>query len=138
MPVYMRCHIAQTREVDFVYYKNLSQCSFHAKHRPHQLVSLFGGEIGKFLYVRIPDYAAKTWIGIRFSPGYPDHTPPRMADDHLTAIALTQLAAGHRLLPHDGLGLACPGKGARSEIVSHGRVVGVGKIQRQCANCGDI
>lgn len=59
MPMQMRHHITQTRQIDFARLQHRSHCRLHAVHGFHQNGAFIGGQIGHFRHMRAPNHTAK-------------------------------------------------------------------------------
>lgn len=62
MPVQVRRHVAETREIDFVRREHRAQRLLDGEHDAHAMRALRGGKVGHFLDVGIPDDAAVTGV----------------------------------------------------------------------------
>ena len=62
VPVQVRSHVAQAREIDFVRVKHFAQRRLDGQNDAHAMLLRGGWKVGHLLDMRIPDHAAKTGI----------------------------------------------------------------------------
>ena len=77
----VRCHVAETGQIDLVRFIHSPQYRFHGKNYTHQLLLLGRREVGHFTRMAVEDDATESWI-IRF--GDTHDTAKRIFPDKLT------------------------------------------------------
>ena len=62
VPMQVRDHISQTRQIDFVRMHQFSQCRLGGENHVHQALTLFGIQLGHFADMLVKNDAAKARI----------------------------------------------------------------------------
>ena len=126
-------NIAKTGEIHFLRSQLLSQYLLQCKYRVHEALPIGFAQVGEFLDMFVPDYAAKSAIGSTIGSRHPHDAPFFSTHNQFAAVAVAKLTSCHHLirLPHDGLALRRAGEWPGGKCVGHGGVVGVTEVQRE-------
>ena len=88
MPVQVWREIAEAGQVYFFRAQRQPQCRLQREYRIHENFSVGGAQIGHFLYVCVPDNAAKTGICCAIGTVHSHHAPFIAANDEFAAVAI--------------------------------------------------
>lgn len=102
MPVQVRRHISEAREVDFVRFKHAAQRLLNGQHHAHAVPPVGFRQIGHFPDMFIPDHAAEAGI-VRV--GYQHDPAPFIAPQDFAADLRAKLARWPGTAPQIGDGI---------------------------------
>lgn len=94
MPVQMWRQIAEAGDVHFLRPQCLAQRGFEREYGFHEYLPVRCGEVGKLLYVRVPDDAAEPGIGCAVGTRHAHYPPFFAANNQFAAVTVAQFASG--------------------------------------------